>query len=212
MSSLTDEWHLKRENGIKYWIDIRGFNKKMNWPCGKRIYSKKFKISESIFRIEIYPNGITSKETGHVSVNLCNDSNWRVRCSDVKISLKQGQHVGTLTSDYYKTDGSWGLPRFVSHLDIEEENLLGGDGSFTLEMDLEILEEEVASFRPVDGEGDALLSLKNEVSTIKEALDDQRTEIENMKELLNKILKILVAKPDTTRLPTAAAPSATVSP
>ena len=70
MSGLTHEWHLKRENGIKYWIDINGFSKKMRWPAGKAIHSKEFKISESIFRVAIYPNGNTSNEKAYVSVCL----------------------------------------------------------------------------------------------------------------------------------------------
>ena len=61
MSSLTDEWHLKRENGIKYWIQIRNFTKKMNWRSGKEVYSRRFKISEAVFRIYVYPNGIRAK-------------------------------------------------------------------------------------------------------------------------------------------------------
>ena len=60
MSSLTRERQLKRLNGIKYWIDIRDFSKKMSWDSGREIYSRKFKISESVFSIDIYPNGNTS--------------------------------------------------------------------------------------------------------------------------------------------------------
>ena len=70
MSSLTDEWHLKRENRIKYWIDVHGFNRKMDWRSGREIYSRQFKISESVFRIKIYPNGNNSEDKGNVSVFL----------------------------------------------------------------------------------------------------------------------------------------------
>jgi len=210
MSSLTSEWHLKRENGIKYCIEVYNFKKKMNWPCGKEVYSRKFKISESVFRIEINPNGLSSKEKGYVSLYLRNESSWRVRCSD--ITIKVGHHEDTIDGRYYQANEAWGVNKLVAHEEIE--SLIDGDGTFTLEVDMSIWEEEVAAFRPVDDEGDSLLSLKNEVSTIKEALDDQKTELTQMKELLNHIMKILAAKPDARRLPvpTVESPSATVWP
>ena len=202
MSTLTDEWHLKRENGIKYWIDIHGFNKKMKWRPGKEIYSRKLKISESVFSISIYPNGNTSKEKGYVSVYLCNESSWRVMLSDV--TFKVGQHEATCESDYYQADKSWGLSQFVSHEQIKRANLLDKENDrLTLEVDIELLEEEVAVSRPVESEGDVLLSLKSEVSTIKEEvstikeeLESQKTEIKNMKcEILcelNKLSEFLI--------------------
>ena len=192
MSSLTDEWHLKSENGIKYWIDIHGFNRKMNWRCGREVYSRQFKISESVFRIEIYPNGNTLEEEGNVSVFLRNESSWRVRLSD--ISFKVGPifkvgHEETSPGRYYQPNESWGLPSFVSHVQIELADLLDHDNRFTLEVGIELLEEEVAASRPVDSEGDALLNLKKEVSTIKDDLKSQRTEMTAMKEELSQQLK-----------------------
>ena len=184
MSSLTDEWHLKRENGIKYCIDVYNFRKKMNWPCGKEVYSRKFKISESVFRIEINPNGLSSKEKGYVSIYLRNESSWRVRCSD--ITFKVGHHERTMDDDYYQADQSWGLPKFVSHYEIEMADLLNEENRLTLEVDVELLEEEVTASRPVDNEGDVLLSLKNEISSIKEDLKSQRTEMKDMKKELNQ--------------------------
>ena len=175
MSSLTDEWQLKRENGIKYWIDIRDFNKKMNWPGGKEIYSRHFKISESVFSISIYPNGEDSDEKGHVSVFLHNDSSWRVRLSDV--SIKMGEHEETIMGRYYQAGESWGID-FLTHKKIRKAKLLDEeDGALILEVDVELLEEEVPAWRSVDDEGDVLLSLKNEISTIK---DDLKTEMKDM--------------------------------
>jgi len=207
MSSLTDEWHLKRENGIKYWIDIRNFNKKKNWPCGKEIYSRKFKISESVFSICIYPNGNTSKEKGHVSVYLRNDSRWRVRLSDV--TFKVDHHEETCASHYYQAEETWGKPKFVSHEQIKTANLLDKD-RLTLEVDVELLEEEVVASRAVDSEGDALLSLQNEVCTIKEELESQKTEIQKISWKLNQLYEIL-KKLDAKSDPILESPSAYVS-
>ena len=81
MSSLTRERQLKRENGIKYWIDIRDFKKKTSWRCGKEIYSRTFKISESVFSISLFPNGSRREKKGHVSVILQNKSSWKAKCA-----------------------------------------------------------------------------------------------------------------------------------
>ena len=172
MSSLTSEWQLKRENGIKYWIDIRNFNKKMNWPWGKQIYSRKFKISESVFSIFINPSGNSSSEKDHVSIYLRNESNWNVRLSDV--SFKVGHHVRTSSCCYYEAGESCGVPLFVSQDEIEAESLLDKYGTFCLEVDVQLLEEEVVASRPTDNGGDDLLALKTEVSMIKKELEGQR--------------------------------------
>ena len=65
-------------------------------------------------------------------------------------------------------------------------DLLDEDGGLTLEVNVELLEEEMAASRPVDDGGDVLLSLKNEISTIKEDLQSQRTEMKDMKEELTQ--------------------------
>ena len=114
MSSFTHEWHLKRENGIKYWVDIRDFNKKMNWRCGHEIYSRRFKISESVFSIFIYPNGVSATEKGHVSVYLCNNSSWRVRCSDITFKVKH--HVKTWPGEYFQPGETKGFGAFLPHV------------------------------------------------------------------------------------------------
>ena len=73
-------------------------------------------------------------------------------------------------------------------------DLLDEDHGLTLEVNVDLLEEEVTASRNTDSTADAIQSLQNEVSTIKEELDNQKTEIENIKELLNKIIKILIEK------------------
>ena len=212
MSSLTRERQLKRENGIKYWIDIRDFKKKTSWRCGKEIYSRTFKISESVFSISLFPNGSRREKKGHVSVILQNESSWKVKCS-VTFTVKR--HAKT-TAGYIEKDRGWGLSKFVSHeeMDEVEEPLLNEGGGFTLEVDVDLLEEEVRRKRrrrSRRSKGDALRSLQIGVSTIKEELDNQKTEIEDIKELLNKIMQIMAANSDARRLPTVESPSLTVS-
>ena len=185
MSGLTHEWHLKRENGIKYWIDINGFSKKKRWPAGKAIYSREFKISESIFRVMIYPNGNTSDDKAYVSVFLENRSDWRVRCF---ASLIVKHHMLDLDDDYYQAAGShkcsWGLVKFVSHVEIEDKSLLDNE-RFTLEVDVTLLEEEVISTRPVERAGDTLRSVKSDVFAVKEELESQKKEMEKLKKELS---------------------------
>jgi len=199
MSGLTHEWHLKRENGIKYWIDINGFSKKKRWPAGKVINSREFKISESIFRVDIYPNGNTSNDKAHVSVFLENRSNWRVRCS---ASLKVKHHMRDLDDDYYQAVGShkcsWGLSQFVSHVEIEDKSLLATDSErFTLEVEVDLLEEEVISSRPVERAGGALRSLKSDVFAVKEELESQKKEMEKLKKELSS--KMSFGETESTR-------------
>ena len=177
MSSLTRERQLKRENGIKYWIDIRDFKKKTSWRCGKEIYSRTFKISESVFSISLFPNGSRREKKGHVSVILQNKSSWKVKCA-VTFTVKR--HVKT-TTGYIEKDRGWGFDGFMSHEEMDEEDLLNEDGGLTLEVDIGMLEEEVTASRRLDSEGDALRSLQIEVSSIKEELESQRREIKNMK-------------------------------
>jgi len=185
MSSLTDEWHLKRENRIKYWIDVHGFNRKMDWRSGREIYSRQFKISESVFRIKIYPNGNNSEDKGNVSVFLYNNSSWRVKLAGVTFKVRH--HENTIAPNYYQPGDGWGLSLFVAHDQIVEDDLLDGN-RFTLEVDVELLEEEVPTSRPLDNEGDSLLSLKNEVSTIKTEMKDMREEFSRqLNEIKNNI-------------------------
>ena len=104
------------------------------------------------------------------------------------MTFKVGDHEKTSICRYYQADEAWGLSTFVSHDQIEADNLLDPENTFTLEVDVELLEEEVEASRPVDSEGDALLSLQNEISTIKEDLKSQRTEMKDMKEEFSRQL------------------------
>ena len=208
MSSLTRERQLKRENGIKYWVDICDFNKKMNWSCGKEIYSKGFMIGESVFKIDIYPNGNSPEEVGYVSVYLNNDSSWKVK-SRVTFSVKRHKRA---FAGYIEKGQSSGIPKFVSHVEMEKKNLLNDDNGLTLEVDVELLEEEVTALRPTVR--DRVGIIEREVVTITEELESQKTEIRNMNREMSwklnqlyEMLKKLAAKSD----PILESPSATVS-
>ena len=175
MSSLTAEWQLKRENGIKYWIDIEDFSKKMKWPVGKPLYSRVFMISTSTFKVEIFPNGGTKTEKGHVSVYLCNQSDWRVRIS---ATFKVGHVEDNIEPKYLQAadddndEDGWGAGKLVSHKKIRQDSLLV-DGRFTLEVDVELLEEEIPCSRPTEK---ASYDVKHEVSLLKSELVAQRNE------------------------------------
>ena len=67
------------------------------------IYSRKFKVSESVFRIKVYPNGDTSEAEGDVSVYLLKESNWRVRCSDGEDLLSLKNEVSSIKTDMKDT-------------------------------------------------------------------------------------------------------------
>jgi len=192
MSGLTNEWHLKRENGIKYWVDIEDFRKKMNWRPGRRIFSRPFKLGESVFSIDIFPNGNTPDLEGHVSVFLNNQSSWRVRTSG---SFKVGGHEMVLEDHYHQPGEGWGSPGFFSHEKIEEEDLLLDEDRFTLEVDINLLEEEVLASRPRDCEGDAVLSLKREVFQIQE---DLKREVRDMREEFSQGLAEMKTKIDSS--------------
>ena len=191
MSGLTNEWQLRRENGIKYWVDIEDFRKKMNWRPGRRVFSRPFKVGESVFTIDIFPNGNTPDLEGHVSVFLNNQSSWRVRTSD---SYKVGGHEMVLEDHYHQPGQGWGSPGFLSHDKIEEEDLLDED-RFTLEVNVDLLEEEVLASRPRDCEGDAVLSLKREVFQIQE---DLKREVRDMREEFSQGLAEMKTKIDSS--------------
>ena len=157
-------------------LDIEDFRKKMNWRPGRRIFSRPFKLGESVFSIDIFPNGSTPDLEGHVSVFLNNQSGWRVRTSG---SFKVGGHEMVLEDRYHQPGQGWGSPGFFSHEKIEEEDLLLDEDRFALEVDINLLEEEVLASRPRDCEGDAVLSLKREVFQIQE---DLKREVRDMRE------------------------------
>ena len=182
MSRYTAEWHLKRENSIKYWIDIDKFSKKKKWRSGKEIYSKNFKISESVFAISIYPNGHNEEEVGHVSVFLENKSDHRVKCS-AKFSLKD--HEKNLEAHYYQAQDTWGLGEFVSHDTIEWDSLLDEeDDRFTLQIEVDLMEEEVLATRPREIQGSAVARLQKEVSDLREAISKVHNETAKISILL----------------------------
>ena len=184
MSSLTEEWQLKTHNGIKYIVDIKNFKKKMkSLKPGCSIYSKEFHVQESRFLIDIYPNGNSHDEKGHVSVYLTNRSDGRVkaRCNFTvgDYNLELGDHYYQAYDSDDESDASWGIGTFVSHVRCNKRDLLTPDGTFTLEADIEVLEQEVTGYSKDPSE--EIKDLKTLVQMINEVVSEQKTEIQDLK-------------------------------
>eukprot|EP00092_Neocalanus_flemingeri_P095990 GFUD01122169.1.p1 GENE.GFUD01122169.1~~GFUD01122169.1.p1 ORF type:complete len:158 (-),score=37.62 GFUD01122169.1:5-478(-) len=145
MSSLTNEWQIKtKENDIKYVIGIKNFDKKIKtFRSGREIHSKIFKICSSAFKVIIYPGGDEENED-YVSVFLHNMNPWRVRAiyefslQDKYFSVNQGEK-------YFANYGGYGEPQFIPHSSCTRDDLLSEDGVLSLQVDVELLEEEVVA-------------------------------------------------------------------
>ena len=74
MSSLTTEYMVKQsENSVRYDILVNDFHKKIKtFKNGRHIYSRTFRIGQSKFEIEIYPNGLNKKDKGNTKVTQLN--------------------------------------------------------------------------------------------------------------------------------------------
>ena len=199
MSSLTDEWHLKKENSIKYWIDICAYIKKMSWRSGKEIFSKNFKISESVFSLSIYPNGVTADEKGHVSVHLKNKNDHRAKVS-ARFSMKSSfmkdddaemsKVLEYLPPAYIHANDLWDVPLLVSHGTLLNEALLHENQRFTLQVEVDLFEEEVLASRPVEEEGNAVAALQMEVWDLKGTMNSIDNEAAKIPDLLKKMEEI----------------------
>ena len=105
--------------------------------------------------------------------------------------------------EYYQGNGdSWGLGEFVSHDTIKRNNLLDKeDDRFTLQVEVDLLEEEVLASRPQEVQGNAVTSLQKEVSDLRGAIADMVNKtakipillgkIEELQRGMEKILKII---------------------
>jgi len=189
MSSLTSEWLLKtKDNCIKYIIDIDNFDKKIkNYRIGREIHSKKFKISSSTFQISIYPSGENNENRNHVAVFLRNKSPWRVKAGatfsvqNTNVSFSLRQSYFQRGDEGYDSDASWGYNQFVPHKRCVRDNCLSGDnhGTFTLQVDVELVEEEVPIYRDLI-KTDTMTKLEN----LEDMLNNQKVKIEDQKVLI----------------------------
>ena len=194
MSSLAGEWQLKTsENSIKYIIDIKKFDKKVKtFRTEESICSKKFKVGGSTFGITIYPGGKSGKYKGYVSVFLFNCSDWRVKAK-ATFSIQNKGFQKHLQEDVYQPLGSnasgWGLVEFIHHDRCKKDDLLSDSGTFSLQTDIELLEEEVLQNRDLTEENvnDAryeklMEAIDNRRATreLEETVDNLKANMKNM--------------------------------
>ena len=169
------QWQLKRENGIKYWIEIKDFRKQVHRAHRMGdIFSDKFKIGESMFRIEI-----SSQDDGFLGVFLENLNDWRVRCS---YTFRAGEEKCGPCSKYFsaqnREDSCLGDREFFSLDKIDRKRILKNDGRLVLEIDVQLLEEEVlaSSSRKTGGQKKDGQKLQKELSSVRAQLSKMEAE------------------------------------
>ena len=135
---------------------------------------------------------VTKQQVGRPRINqggranymvfLENKSDHRVKCS-AKFSLKD--HEKNLEAHYYQAQDTWGLGEFVSHDTIEWNSLLDEeDDRFTLQVEVDLMEEEVLATRPREIQGSAVARLQKEVSDLREAISNVHNEMAKISTLL----------------------------
>eukprot|EP00092_Neocalanus_flemingeri_P008567 GFUD01009232.1.p1 GENE.GFUD01009232.1~~GFUD01009232.1.p1 ORF type:complete len:269 (+),score=59.03 GFUD01009232.1:447-1253(+) len=173
----------------------------------KKIHSKRFKIGKSTFQIQIYPGGNDDRDQNHVAVYLYNRSNWRVKAKG-KFSVQNSDILFELEGTYFRdvssdSRNSWGSNHFMSHVRCKRNDLLTGDGLLTLQVDVELLEEEVHAKRDLTQEETTvkLANLEHEVLDQKEQINSLQKSIKKMEsksqsqmnELKNMIRELAVS-------------------
>lgn len=204
MSSLTDEWQLKiNENSIKYIIDISNFDKKIKtFRTGREIYSKDFKIGRSTVRVKIFPGGDYAENKSYVSAFLQNRSTWRIKAK-ATFSI-HNSNVERNAEEYFKSDDYWGFSQLIPHDRCKRTDLLASDGVLTLQVDVELLEEEVIATRDLTHENaiEKLENLEQTVCRMKETI--QEMDIKNQSqtnELKSMISSLSLRFPDASQQP-----------
>jgi len=203
MSSLTDEWQLKTsENSIKYIIDIENFDKKIKtFRIGRSIYSKDFKIGRSTFSISLYPGGESKENKDYVSIFLNNRSDWRVKAKATISIPDRGFVTKEIYADYFQpvgsSKGSWGFGDFVHHNRFNRNDLLSNCGVLTLQLDVELLEEEVLQSRDLTKENTI-----ERCEILEKTVKDLKDTIENMEDQsrrqTNELKKMQMVTQDLT--------------
>jgi len=192
MSSLTSEWQLKSsENSIKYIIDIENFDKKIKtFRPGRGIYSKEFMVGRSTFYISIYPGGETAKSKGYVSIGLVNNSDWRLR-ANASISVQNKSISKKMDGRFFQPNSGFGFPEFAPHGRCYRGDLLDDDGILTLEVNVELLEEEVVQSRD--------LTQENILKRIEKLEDTVHESARNINELKIMIQDLQNSKPQPSQ-------------
>ena len=186
MSGLTTEYMIKQgDNSIKYDILINAFHKKIKtFKIGREIYSRVFRIGESKFQIEIYPNGNTKEHKGNVSVYLANKSDWRVKLK-VTFSLVHDIFHGEQTLEHcYDPGNSYGWPAFVGHKDCTYNDL--DEGTFRLQATITVQDEEVTAERDMTGMNEG----------VKQALDSQTARLSSEVDVVKEEMRVMKKEHD----------------
>jgi len=146
MSSITNDWIQKlSHNKVRIFVFINNFKKKMQeCSIGEKFRSKPFQINNSKFAVDIYPNGHENVK-GHVSVYLCNLSDWRVWVTfkisvpETKYAFEEGKRLfNSINNSSY----SWGWMRFLPH-NQRSKWLSNDDSLLKIVVDLEMMCEEI---------------------------------------------------------------------
>ena len=190
MSGLTDEWQLKTgKNCIKYIIDIDKFDKKIKtFRPGREIHSKNFKIGRSTFCIQIYPAGNTAEYQGSVSIFLQNQSEWRVKAK-ATFSIPERNLSNSLPETLFKPYRAWGSGRFVTHYRCTTDDLLSNvSGMITIQVDVELLEEEILPGRDLSQENtiERIEKLETTVYNLRSSIQNMETKNEKQTNELKK--------------------------
>ena len=149
MSALTTEWQLKTgENSIKYTVVVEDFRQKINsFEAGRSIFSKKFKVSRSVFQLGIIPSGRT-RNSRDVGVSLYNVSDWDVLA---EVTFEAGDCKEVIGEERFRRGAGWGFAEFVPHERCYDGDLLK-DGAFKLDVFVKIGAEQVLPHHEVEDE------------------------------------------------------------
>ena len=149
MSALTTEWQLKTgENSIKYTVVVEDFRQKINsFEAGRSIFSKKFKVSRSVFQLGIIPSGET-RNSRDVAVFLNNVSDWDVLA---EVTFEAGDCKEVIGEERFRRGAGWGFAEFVPHERCYDGDLLK-DGAFKLDVFVKIGAEQVLPHHEVEDE------------------------------------------------------------
>ena len=194
---IHSQWQLKRENGIKYWIEIKDFRQQVHQAHHmEEIQSEKFKIGESMFRIEI-----SSQDDDFLGVFLANLNEWRVRCS---YTFRAGEEKFESRSKSLLAQNSCRGDREFFSLDkIDRKRILKNDGRLVLEVDVQLLEEEVLASTSSEVGGEKKVEKKlssltggqkkveKELSSIKVQLANVKEEIAGVKDQMAEVKALL---------------------
>ena len=168
MSALTTEWQLKTgENSIKYTVVVEDFRQKINsFEAGRSIFSKKFKVSRSVFQLGIIPSGKT-RNSRDVAVSLFNVSDWDVLA---EVTFEAGDCKEVIGEERFRRGAGWGFAEFVPHERCYDGDLLK-DGAFKLDVFVELCAEQVLPHHEVEDEViSKMKSMEEKLSKIDQRL------------------------------------------